>query len=399
MHEAETPEMKNIGPLDNNNRFDIVLAALFLIGVVAFVAGLLVDAQRAWYNYLIEFFFFLCIALGGLVFAAVQYAASASWSVTIRRIGEGLFSYLPGLAITVVILLLGVKELYSWAYTAPHDYFTYTKEVYMSTLWFIVREAFFFAIWMIFGFMIVKTSLKQDKTQDPRLTRRNKKLSIIFLILFGYTFTFSSMDLLMSLNDHFYSTIFGVYCFSGLFLSGMSAIAIVVITLKNKGYLKNAVEKKHLHDLGTWMMAFSVFMVYIGFSQYMLIWYANLPHEITYMIPRSKNGWQFLFALLPLLKWILPFLVLMPEKNRSNPKVIFWVAIGVLVGQWLDIYWMVVPSFSESFRMISWMEIGIFLGFFGLYGLVVRRFYKRHSLVSVGDPSLETCLKGRYLHV
>jgi hypothetical protein len=399
MRESESIELRGIGPVHNTGKLEMTLAVLMLIGVSIFIIGLFTNPERAWYNYLIEFFFFLCIALGGLVFVAVQYAAGAAWSVSVRRIGEGLFSYLPISAIMLLVFFFGLHYIYSWSFTIPHNYFTYTKSVYMTSLWFIVREAFFFSLWIFLGFIIVKSSLKQDTNLDPKLTRRNKLLSIFFLIVFGYTFTFSSMDLLMSLEDHFYSTIFGVYCFSGLFLSGMAAVTIVVLIMKKHGYLQNAVEKKHLHDLGTWIMAFSVFMVYIGFSQYMLIWYANLPHEISYLVPRTNNGWQFLFATLPVFKWLLPFIILMPDKFRANPKVLFGVSVGVLFGEWLDIYWMVVPSFADGFRMFSWMEIGIFLGFFGLYGLVVMRFFKSHSLVPVGDPSLETCLKGRYLHV
>lgn len=391
--------MKNTGPLEANGKWDRIFLGIMALGVVLFVVALMVDSQRAWYNYLIVFFFFLTLSMGGMVFVGVQYAASAAWSVTVRRIAEGLFSWLPVAFILLVGLFIGIPKLYEWYGPAPADFFTYTKEVYLTSLWFIVRQLFFFGLWALLGFLIVRNSLKQDQTGNAGLTLANKKLSIIFLIVFGYSFTFSSMDLLMSLEEHFYSTMFGVYCFAGAFLSGMSLVAIITILLKRNGYLKGAVEHKHLHDLGTWIMAFSVFMVYIGFAQYMLIWYANLPHEIIYLVPRSVKGWQYLFILLPILKWLVPFIVLMPEKFRANPKVLMGVSILVLVGQYLDIYWMVVPSFSESFRMIGWIEIGVFLVFAGLFGLVLRRFYLRYSLIPVADPSLETCVKGRYQHV
>jgi hypothetical protein len=399
MHAKEKIELKKIGALERSSEFDRIMFLFLAVGVVVFGAGMFIDASRVWYNYLIEFFFFTCLALGGLLFTAVQYGASAAWSISVRRIGEGMAFFLPVSLILLIILFLGLRHIYHWSEFLPGDYFTYTKEVYLTSLWFVVRELFFFSLWILFAFFIIRNSLKQDTTHEPRLTLRNKRLSILFIIVFGYSFTFSSMDLLMSLEEHFYSTIFGVYCFAGLFLSGMAALSIIVISLRKRGYLENAVEKKHLHDLGTWLMAFSVFMVYIGFSQYMLIWYADLPHEISYLIQRSTHGWQFVFALLPLLKWILPFIVLMPEKNRANPRMIFIVAIGILFGQWLDIYWMVVPAFSESFRMISWIEIGIFLGFFGLFGLSLSRFYQRFPLLAAGDPSLDTCVKGRYMHV
>lgn len=399
MSSGPMPEIKNTGPLKPGLVCDRFLFFSFLIGLVVFVLALLLNPERAWYNYLIEFFYFLTIGLGAVVFAAVQYVANGTWSVSIRRIAEGFAAYLPVSLILLVGLFFGIGSLYEWSEFVPEHYFTYTKHVYLTSLWFIVRELIFFGVWIVLALLIVKFSLKQDETENPSLTRKNKKLSILFLIVFGFTFTFASIDLLMSLEEHFYSTMFGVYCFSGLFLSGISATAIVVILLRGRGYLENGVEHIHLHDLGTWMMAFSVFMVYIGFSQYMLIWYADLPHEITYFIPRSKNGWQFVLLMLPLLKWILPFIVLMPDKNRANPAVIFAVAVGVLVGQWLDVYWMVVPTFSESFRMVSWIEVGVFLMFLGIFGLSVRYFYKKYPLLAKGDPNLESCVTGRYQHV
>jgi hypothetical protein len=399
MHKEQNIEVKNAGPMGKTSGYDRIMLAFIIVGAIVFATGLFVEAERTWYNYLIDFFFFTCLALGGLLFTAVQHGTSASWSVSVRRIAEGMTSFLPVAFVLLIILFIGIPKLYQWSDFQPGSYFTYTKKVYLTSIWFIVREVFFFALWILLAWLIVKNSLKQDKTQQPGITRTNKKLSIFFVIVFAYTFTFSSMDLLMSLEEHFYSTMFGVYCFAGLFLSGMAALATIVLSLRKLGYLENAVQKKHLHDLGTWLMAFSVFMVYIGFSQYMLIWYADLPHEIGYMVTRSKHGWQFLFVLLPLLKWIIPFVVLMPDKFRSSPKVLFSVAVGILIGQWLDIYWMVVPSFSESFRMISWIEIGIFLGFFGIFSLTLKRFYQKYPLLASGDPSLDTCLKGRYLHV
>lgn len=392
-------ELKNIGPLEGGGKCDQIMLVMIAVGVIVFAVGLLVDAERAWQNYLIGFFFVLCLALGGILFTAVQHATSAAWSVTVRRIAEGLSFFMPFTVLLLFGLFFGISSLYEWSDHIPEDYFTYTKDVYLTSVWFIVRELFFFGLWILMAHFIVRKSLKQDNSLDPRLTRHNKRLSIIFIIVFAYSFTFSSMDLLMSLEDHFYSTMFGVYCFSGLFLSGMAAVAMIAISLRKRGFLENAVERHHLHDLGTWIMGWSVFMVYIGFSQYMLIWYADLPHEISYLYTRSREGWQYLFILLPLLKWIVPFIVLMPAKNRANPRVIFAVAGGVLIGQYLDIYWMVIPAFSESFRMFGWIEIGTIIGFIGLFGYVVRRFYKKYPLVAKGDPSLDTCVKGRYLHV
>lgn len=391
-------QLQNPGPLKASKTLDMALNALVAIGILTALAALSADSTRFWYNYLIEYFFFLALALAGTVLAAVHYTAGATWSVTVRRVAEGLSAYLPYALALSLPLFFAVPELYVWA--LPETVHLYhEKHIYLNRSFYMLREFIGFAVWIGLGMLIVKNSLRQDQSGSVGLYHRNRKLSPAFLILFALTFTFASFDLLMSLEENWFSTMFPVYTFSGLFLSGLSLTAVLVVLLRKADYLREAVRPHHLHDLGTWMMAFSCFMVYIGFSQYMLIWYANLPIEISYLIRRSQGGWGWVFLMLPLLKWLLPFLVLMPSRLRGSENVLLAVGVGVLFGQWLDIYWMVTPTFSETFRMPGWIEIGVFLGFAGVFGLSLVRFYRKHSLVAFNDPRLTECLKGRYLHV
>ncbi|HLA41568.1 MAG TPA: hypothetical protein VJ417_16315 [Candidatus Glassbacteria bacterium] len=398
MNEDKAITISDPGPLKDNGKLNAVLLVMAGLGVVFFLAGMLLDPRRTWYNFIIDYFFFMALGVAGLVLAAVHYAAGATWSVTVRRVAEGMSAWLPVSLVLSLLLILAIPALYAWD-LPEHIHLWHEKHIYLCKKCFMLRQFLSYAIWIWLGMAIVRNSLKQDSTGDTNLYWRNKRLSVIFLLLFALTITFMSVDLLMSLEETWYSTMFPVYIFAGLFLSGYAACVILVIVFRRAGYLAEAVQDYHLRDMGTWLMAFSVFMVYIGFSQYMLIWYANLPLEIGYMIKRSHGGWGYIFVLLPLLKWIVPFVVLMPERWRRNENVLLAVCAGVLIGQWLDLYWIVVPAFSDKFIWFGWIEAGVLMGFAGLFGLALLRFYRRHSLVAHRDPRLEECMKGRYLHV
>lgn len=390
--------IKNPGPMNGGRGLDLLLVVLAVLGLAVFVAALLADPTRAWYNYLINYVFFMALAVAGVVLTGVHYASGATWSVTMRRVAEGMSAYLPVSLLLCLPLFFAIPTLYEWA-SPEHVHLHGEKHLYLCKPCFMGRQVLCYAVWIGLGMLMVCNSLRQDKSGDHRFHLHNRRIAPLFLILFALTITFCSVDLLMSLEEAFYSTMFPVYIFAGLFLSGYALASILVIVFRRRGYLAEAVRDHHLRDMATWMMAFSVFMVYIGFSQYMLIWYANLPIEIGYMMRRSTGGWGTLFVLLPVLKWLIPFIVLMPERFRRSERVILAVSSGVLVGQWLDIYWMVVPVFSETFVPIGWMELGVFVMFAALFGLSLRWFYRRYSLVAIKDPRLEESLKGRYMHV
>ena len=298
MNEDKAITISDPGPLKDNGKLNAVLLVMAGLGVVFFLAGMLLDPRRTWYNFIIDYFFFMALGVAGLVLAAVHYAAGATWSVTVRRVAEGMSAWLPVSLVLSLLLILAIPALYAWD-LPEHIHLWHEKHIYLCKKCFMLRQFLSYAIWIWLGMAIVRNSLKQDSTGDTNLYWRNKRLSVIFLLLFALTITFMSVDLLMSLEETWYSTMFPVYIFAGLFLSGYAACVILVIVFRRAGYLAEAVQDYHLRDMGTWLMAFSVFMVYIGFSQYMLIWYANLPLEIGYMIKRSHGGWGYIFVLLP----------------------------------------------------------------------------------------------------
>lgn len=361
------------------------------------------------------YFFVFVLSLGGIFFTAVQYCASARWSIAVRRIAEGFGIFLPvSFAIFLILAIGGYGVLYDLDSTYREAigkggiYFTnggndvITKGAFLSQPAIIIKGVLFYGIWGFFAWKIRSNSIKQDSASDKSDTtfyKKNVKLSIIFLILFMYTFSVHCIDMLMALEAKWFSTMFGVYIFAGMFLSSMCLIAILAIMLRKHEKVRAAIGKRQLYDLGTWIMAFSVFMCYVGFSQYMLIWYANIPEETFYIIERSNNGWQVVFALLPILKWLVPFAFLMPQPFRSAPGILIPVAIAVLVGNWLDLYWVIYPTFYSSLAEapLGVAEIGSLCFVLGLFGIALNHVYKKFSVLPIGDPYLNTSVDGSYL--
>jgi len=375
------------------------LLALGGIGLLLWFASFFVGAHgpRPWQALLLAYMYFLMLGLGGVVYTAIQYCASAKWSIATRRIAEGFGTFIPfAFVVFILLMVFGYGPLYKDAVKDAH--MGADKTAFLSLPAMLAKGALFYGLWFFLASKIRGNSLRQDATKDPAISRENVKWSIAFIMIFAYTFTLHVIDLLMALEPRWFSTMFGVYCFAGLFLSTMCVHSIVVIAMRRRRSVSSAITPRHLYDIGTWIMAFSCFMMYVGFSQYMLIWYANLPEETFYMIRRTEHGWQWVTAILPLFKWVIPFLVLMPQAFRANTRVIVGVACAVLIGQWLDLYWIIYPPFAEAGPVMPGLaELGSFLAMLGLFVFAVDRVYARHSVLPMGDPHLAMSADGSYI--
>lgn len=384
-------EIRNPGPLRVTSGLTGFLVACAVIGLVSFLVGLKSGYEKnAWSSFVINHFYFLSLALGGLFFAAIQWATSAMWSATVRRLAEAFTAYLPIALVTFLILAFGIHHIYEWSHSTvvQSDPILLGKSGYLNTGFFVVRNLVALGIWLFFAKKLIGNSLAQDLSKDAALTARNKSWAPAFLILFAITFTMASFDQIMSLDPHWFSTIFGVYCFAGLFYSTLAALCIFTIVLKRKGYLQGLVSEHHMHDIGKFMFAFTVFWAYIGFSQFMLIWYANLPEETGYFIRRMDTGWMPVSIFLLVGKFFTPFFLLLPRDSKRNEKLLLAVAVFMLVAQWIDLMWLVQPQFFADRPHLTWVELGVTLGFIGMFGLAVTRFLSRNSVVAIGDPRL-----------
>ncbi len=389
---TDTP-LHNLTRFEGSRLFKKFLTVLLVIGIGFFAWEMTQNAHRAWANFLINYFYWLSIALFGLFFAALQHITGSHWSVTVRRVAESFIAYLPVSLGLFVVLLFGLPHLYEW--THPHvmetDPILKLKTGYLNTPFFIIRHAGLYILCFVLGGKLVQNSLRQDKENNAHLTVANSRLSAPFLLLFAILYTLAAVDLMMSLAPHWFSTIFGVYCWAGLMYSGLAMLALWVIVLRKKGILSDWVSENHLHDIGKLMFAFLVFWGYIAFSQYMLIWYANLPEETPYLILRTQGPYQPISLALMLGKFVIPFFLLVSRPAKRNQGWLAFCALWFLIAQWLDVYWMVIPAFFEK-PVFGMVEIGIFLGFGALFLWSVGTFLRRVNAVAIHDPRIKSAL-------
>jgi hypothetical protein len=290
-------------------------------------------------------------------------------------------------AVGLFAVFLCRPSLYSW--TAPAS--TEDPESPLHHLWlnhkfFLLRSVVYLVLWLAFARALVRNSRRQDWERDPAPTGNNIRLSALFLVVFGITCWLASYDWIMSLEPQWASTIFGVYNFASLFLSGIAAVILLVIWLRRHSPLQAVVTDDHLHDLGTLLFAFSSFWMYIWFCQYMLIWYVNNPEETAYFRRRWDETWQGFLFLDLVLNWGIPFLVLLFRSAKRSPLVLGTVAIVVLVGRWVDLMLMILPSQPNAVPIPGMIEIGLLLGALGLFGLAVFRAIGKASLVPIHEP-------------
>lgn len=384
-------EIKNPGFLKLEPKTTTLFLVLAVVGIAALVGGIFFDAKRGWTSLLLNHFFFMSLALGGLFICAIQFLTGAMWSAPIRRLSESFSAYLPVVLLGFVAICFGIPTLFEWSHPehVKGDLILEHKASYLNVTFFIIRNLIAIGLWFLFAKKLVGNSVAQDADGKIIHTNRNKVLAPMFLVVFALSFTMSSVDLLMSLDPHWFSTMFGVYTFAGLFTSSLAMTTIFAILLRRKGLLIGIVNENHYHDLGKFMFAFTIFWAYIAFSQFMLIWYANLPEETMYFMHRMEGKWMYVTTFLLLGKFLVPFFALLPRDAKRSESRLMKVAIWMLFAQWIDLIWIIQPEFFTDGPRIGWIEIAGFLGFAGLFGLLTTRFLSKNNIVAIRDPKLE----------
>ena len=353
-----------------------------LLGVVAAAAGFFLAPQRTWVGLFVACNFLLGLGLGGLVFLALHYVTGAKWSLPFLRAPEAMTAVLPVAAAGMAVVLPVLFFRYSaWgSSTVP------LRLLWLNPPFFLARSLIYFAVWMTFGAAIVRNSRRQDGESGTAPTDRNLRLSAFFLVAFGLTCWLSSSDWLMSLELNWASTIYGVYNFSGLFLSALAAVILLVIWLRRRAPMQVAVNTDQMHDLGTLLFAFSSFWMYIWFCQYLLIWYVNNPEETVYYRERLRGPWTVWLFLDLALNWAIPFVVLLFRSAKRSPWLLGAIALLVLAGRWVDLSLMVLPSQGSASEPPGLVEAGLALGTVGVFVLVVLWSLQRAPLVPVHEP-------------
>ena len=369
-------------------------AAVGIGGAVALAAAQDHGWERLLETYLVSFSLFLALTLGALFFVMLQHITRAGWSVVVRRIAEALACNVWLMAVLAIPVVLGMGHLYHWSHleAAAGDPILAPKSGFLNPTFFVIRLLVYFAIWGGLAWFFHRTSTRQDSSFDPRLTMRMERAAGPGLVLYALSTNFASFDLLMSLDPHWFSTIYGVYFFAVSVVCFFAVLPKILVGLQWKGVLSRSVTVEHFHDLGKLLFAFVVFWAYIAFSQYMLIWYGNIPEETQWYLKRQTGDWAWVSLALLVGHFVIPFLVLISRAVKRRPRLLAATGIYMVVMTWLDLYWLVVPEFSPGVARFGLIDVLCFLGVAGLYTLALALRLKQHSLIAEGDPRLQESL-------
>ena len=385
------------------------------VGLVAFIIGIIMNSgeeqftTRVLSNFLITGFFFFAIALLALFFLALQYATETAWFVMIKRVIEGVASYV-NVGIVVLLLLFivltamgggyteahghHVGHIYAWMDSAvtdvdgaQYDEIIANKAPFLTTWFFWIVTAIYFATYFLFYRGFRKRSLQEDREGGTKIHMKNYGKGALFLVLFGYFSSTSSWHWLMSVDPHWFSTLFGWYIFGGMWCTAMSTIMLVTLYLKSKGHLEK-VSDHHLHDIGKWIFATSFLWSYLFFSQYMLYWYANIPEEVIYYDFRFEH-YKYIYWGMFCVNFIIPMLILMSREAKRNVGILAVVCLILICGHWTDIYMLVTPGTMGEYGCIGFMEIGLFLTFAGIFTFFVLNTLTKAPLTPKNHPYLD----------
>jgi hypothetical protein len=373
------------------------LRILGAVGALALAASLglglsggLDKGQAFFASYLVSFLFWLSLALGALIFVLIQYATRAGWSVVVRRLAEHAMGTMPLFALLFLPIALGVHQLFHWTHAeaVATDALLQHKSPYLNTGFFYGRAVLYLAIWAALAWWFRRKSLAQDESRDPVVTRRLQSLSAPAIVVYALTSTFAAIDWIMSLDPHWYSTIFGVYFFAGCFLGIHALLILLCLGLQKRKLLPGVVTFEHYHDLGKMLFAFVVFWAYIAFSQFMLIWYANIPEETVWYAHRLVPGWRGVTVALAVGHFALPFLVLLLRDIKRQRVGLGLAALWLLAVHYLDLFWLVMPNFQHHGAHLGLFDLLTFVGIGGLFLAFLGRLMSQGALVPKGDPRL-----------
>jgi len=377
--------------------FSMVLMA---IGLIALIYGFSTDAHRAWPSLLFNNYFFIGIAVFGVFFVAKQYVSEAGWSIVLKRVPEAVMSALPVMSLIMLFIMFASimhwNHIYHWLHEGimdpasdHYDKIIAGKEAYLNGSFFIIRTIIYLLGWNYFAKKLRALSVLEDKVEGTAIHFKSVSTSAWFMVFFAVTSAMASWDWIMSIDPHWFSTIFGWYVFAEWGAIGFTTILLFTLYLKRQGYLED-VNENHIHDLGKWIFAMSLVWTYMWFSQFMLIWYANIPEEVTYFMARLEvDNYKFLFWFSMIINFIAPIILLMSRDAKRNNSRLIFVSCIILVGHWLNAYLLVAPGTLGTHGHIGFTEIGMGLGFAGLLIYLTLNTLTKAPLETKNHPFLD----------
>ena len=351
------------------------------------VVGLFLDSEQFFRSYLVAWILWLSVALGGYALLLLQFVAPGAWTVILRRTLEAMSRTLPGLAVLGLPLVPAIGDLYLWADagTVAADALLQHKQPYLNTPFFLARYALYFAVWSGGAWWISRLSRRQDDPESALHPRRLRSVAAPSLGLFVLTTSFFSFDWIMSLDPHWFSSLFGVYFLVGVGVTGLAFVVPMARYLSERQPLSQHFRRSHFHDYGKFLFAFVMLWAYIAVSQYLIIWSGNLPEEITWPLERAQGGWQHVTGILVLAEFFLPFLLLLSAGLKKDARWLSRVAIALLAVRWLDLYWMIAPTFHHH-PTLHWLDASTLIAVGGLWMFLFLSELPRRPLLVAGDP-------------
>jgi hypothetical protein len=383
---------------------DRVRKPALVVGIVALLAcavGAITTPDGFYRGYLFGYVFFTGLALGCMAVVMLHHLTGGGWGIPIRRLLESGTRTLPLVAILFLPIAFGLRRLYPWSRpeVVAQDHLIAAKHAYLNVPFFLARAVLYFATWIAVAYFLNRWSQAQDQASSPALSRRLQRLSAAGIVLYGLTVTFASIDWVMSLEPHWFSTMYGVLYIAGQALNALAFITAALILMSGQKPFSGFVRSSHYHDLGKLMLAFVMFWSYVAFSQYLIIWAGNLPEEIPWYLRRLHGGWGWIGVALIALHFALPFLLLLPEGANRNPRILAFVATLVVLMRFIDVYWLVRPVFTQtsasptsSHFQVHWLDLVAPLGIGGIWLAVFLGQVKQRPLLPVNDPEFQEAL-------
>jgi hypothetical protein len=391
---ALRPEQATIPPGHPWNRIPVIAAVCALLGAVACAILGAANPRQFFFSWLVSFLFFLSLALGALFFVLIQYAAQGGWGIVLRRIGETIFCTLPVMAALFVPVLLGLHDIYEWSHAeaVEQDALLRWKAPFLNVPFFLIRAAIYFGSWSFMAILYYRGSRGQDVTGDPKVSARLRRLAGPSIIVLALTQTFASIDWIMSLTPHWYSTMFGVYFFAGSFVGFIALLSVVAAAMRGAGLVDTVISADHLQDVGKFLFAFTAFWAYISFSQFFLMWYANLPEETIFYRARMEGSWMNVSIFLLVGHFVAPFLYLMGRSVKRNGATLAVGGAWLLIMHFVDLYWQVMPTLHpEGFRP-SVLDVAALVAVGGCFVAAASWLMRRQALVPLRDPRIAESL-------
>jgi hypothetical protein len=383
-----TPE----GEYIEKNRFSplsFLLAIVGLIGLGLSVVGAFVSPKQFSFSWLFAFAFYFTMLAGCFFWIIVHHVVDAEWSVVVRRQLENLAMLLAVMAIFFIPIVIFRHHLYEWMnLKVGVDPILDSKRAYLNWHFFLYRAIFYFVFFIGATLLFRRFSIRQDRDGNPAFTLNMRRLAFVALPLFALSLTFGAYDWLLGLDYHWFSTMWGVYIFAGAAGSSMALLVLVITGLRRAGYLKDTVTTEHYHIMGKWMLAFTVFWAYIGFSQYMLIWYANMPEETEYFIRRNTESWNALSLFLVIGRFFIPFAILLVRSPKKKPLQLCLISGWIVFMQLVDIYIVILPALHGAGVLVSIWDFMPLIGMGATLAFAFLWIARRSSLFPNRDPRL-----------